>query len=92
MLKSLNVILMVLFISGCSKAIIPETGNQLQVVSYSQFISVTNDVTDACRDKLIDLDMCKNLMDKLTTAKEAIDNDSGTNKASDILNYVRSKL
>jgi len=83
---------MVLFISGCSKTIIPQTGNQFQVVSYSQLADVTKDVTAACKAKVLKRSTCIQFATKLRTAKSLIDSEAGTDKAADILNYIRSKL
>lgn len=77
---------------GCSKTIIPETGNQVQVVMYSELTNLTLDVSKVCREKVISKETCTDLHSKLSTAKNIIDSEGGTNKAADILNYVRSKL
>ena len=77
---------------GCSKTIIPETGNQVQVIMYSELTNLTIDVSEVCREKIIPKETCSDLYSKLSTAKSIIDGEVGTDKAADILNYVRSKL
>lgn len=79
-------------LDGCSKTVIPQTGNQFQVVSYSQLTDVTKDVTAACEAKVLDKSTCIQFATKLHTVKGLIDSEKGTDKAAEILNYIRSKL
>lgn len=92
MLKFINVILMVFFISGCSSKVVPETSNQFQVIGYSQLAQVTTEVRSACIEKLIDKDTCVDLHSKIKSAMELIGSKQGTGKAADLINYIRSKL
>ena len=83
---------MVFFISGCSSNIIPETGNQFQVVGYSQLISVTQDVNKSCRAELLTKKLCADLLEKIRTAASLIDSDRNSGKAAELITYIRSKL
>ena len=92
MLKSLNVFLMVLFISGCSETVIPQTPIQFQTVSYAQLYNITLDVHNACQERVISKETCVDLFDNINSAKIIIDSGLGAEKAADILTYIRSKL
>lgn len=92
MFKFLMGLLLILNITACDKIIIPQTGNQVQVVSYSQLIDLTNDVTATCKARLIEKELCVEFYDKLTTAKDLIKSEGSTDTVANIFNYIRSKI
>jgi len=85
-----RILLLTVILSGCTSNIIPETGNQIKIVGYSQLISVTLEVHEACKSKVITKETCIDLHDRLQTAEGLIGEHS--NRAADLLTYIRSKI
>ena len=85
-----RILLLTIILSGCSSNIIPETGNQIKVAGYAQLISVTLELHEACKSRIITKETCIDLRDRLQTAEGLIGEHS--NRAADLLTYIRSKL
>lgn len=81
-----------LILAGCTKTVVPQTANQLEVVTYSELISVTNDVSAACKNRILTKDTCADLAKKLRSVKAAVDNEVVTELTMEAFNYVRGKL
>ena len=87
-----KIIVLVVLLTGCSKAIIPQTETQFQVVSYAQLTATTEDVHSACQEKILTKETCVDLFDKIVTVKSIIDSGVGVENATKLLTYIRSKL
>ena len=85
-----RVIVLSIMLAACSSNIIPETSNQVQVVSYSQLAQVTSEVSEACRSEVLTKDVCKDLLVKIKKAYVIIDTDVAA--AADLVDSIRSKL
>lgn len=92
MYRVMFALLILTLLEGCSKTIIPETGNQFQVVTYSQIADTARDVKAACEEEILTKDTCTLLATKLRVAKDIVDNDKGIDEAVGILTFIRSKL
>lgn len=77
---------------GCSSVLIPHTGNQFQVVTYSQVISLAVEANDALREGVITAETHKDIHDKLALVMKHADSEGGTDKAAEIINKIREKL
>lgn len=93
MLKNLSsVLIALLFLSACTSTIVPKTTKQLQVVSYSQLTSLSEDVYKACAAKLVTKPVCEDLAIHLRSAKTLIDDGVSPEQLSVIFDYIGSKL
>lgn len=92
MYRTMIALFVLVILTGCSKTVIPETGNQVQVVLYAQIADTAKDVKVACEEKLLKKAQCIQFATSLHTAKSLVDSEGGTETVSDIIEYIRGKL